>query len=116
MKKNITLSILLSCLFVSYAYSEQGKAPQDPGKASQHGVVADDAPMKRAQTKLIADIRSDIVADKSLSTRAHNITIVSSSPSTVVLRGTVDNDAEKTKLVEAAKKHAPEVVDELKVK
>ncbi|MGZ3773936.1 MAG: BON domain-containing protein [Pseudobdellovibrionaceae bacterium] len=54
-------------------------------------------------TALIRNIRSQIVADKSLSTRAKNITVLSDR-GRVILKGAVANNQEKARVEEIAKK------------
>ncbi|MGZ3768770.1 MAG: BON domain-containing protein [Bdellovibrio sp.] len=54
-------------------------------------------------TALIRNIRSQINADKNLSTSAKNITILSSNGK-VILKGAVANSQEKAKVEEIAKK------------
>ena len=55
---------------------------------------ADKAKNNSSDTQLMAHIRRDIVKDKSLSTYAHNVKIVSSHGK-VTLRGPVNSDQEK---------------------
>jgi hyperosmotically inducible protein len=52
--------------------------------------------------QVAATVRRAIVADKSLSTKAHNVKLVANSGA-VTLRGPVENDAEKTKVEAIAK-------------
>jgi osmotically-inducible protein OsmY len=58
-----------------------------------------------ADVKLTADIRRAITEDDSLSTKAHNVKIISNGGK-VVLRGPVDNVAERDKVVAKAKQIA----------
>lgn len=52
---------------------------------------------KKADTKLLADVRRAVTKDKSLSVNAHNIKILAASGA-VTLRGPVESDDEKTKV------------------
>ena len=78
---------------------------------------ADRAKNNTSDRELMANIRRDIVKDKSLSTYAHNVKIVSSNGK-VTLRGPVRSDQEKSTVEELAKKYAGDqnVTSELTVK
>jgi len=56
-----------------------------------------DQPNNKSDIKLAADVRSAIVKDKSLSTKAHNVKLVASA-GTVTLRGPVASADEKAKI------------------
>ena len=56
----------------------------------------------KADINVAANVRSAIVADHSLSMKAHNIKLVANNGA-VTLRGPVDSDAEKTKVEQIAK-------------
>jgi hyperosmotically inducible protein len=64
------------------------KGDQDPG-----AITADQQKMNPKDRDLTSRIRSSIIADKSLSTYAHNVKIVSQD-GTVTLKGPVRSDAE----------------------
>jgi hyperosmotically inducible protein len=53
----------------------------------------------KADIQLAADVRSAIVKDKQLSTKAHNVKLVAMN-GVVVLRGPVANDAEKARVAD----------------
>ena len=78
---------------------------------------ADNAKNTSSDTKIMADIRREVVKDKSLSTYAHNVKIVSRHGK-VTLRGPVHTDQEKTTIEQYATKIAGEgnVTDEITVK
>ena len=78
---------------------------------------ADKAKNTTSDRELMAHIRRDIVKDKSLSTYAHNVKIVSVNGK-VTLRGPVNTDQEKQTIEQYAKKYAGDqnVTDELTVK
>jgi osmotically-inducible protein OsmY len=67
--------------------------------------------------QVTANIRKAVLADKSLSTSAHNVKIVTNG-STVTLRGPVMSPAEKARVTALARQNAPgkDVVDQLTVK
>jgi len=67
--------------------------------------------------QVTANIRKALMADKSLSTSAHNVKIVTQG-STVTLRGPVMSAAEKDRITALARQNAPgkDVLDQLTVK
>ena len=67
--------------------------------------TSDNQKNNKADINLTASIRKDIVADKSLSTAAHNIKVISEN-GTVTVRGDVNSDAEKNTVLTIAKKYA----------
>ena len=97
---------LLSCGFVMPGVS----------MAEQTQKTADSQKNNKADIALTAEIRKAIVADKTLSTSAHNIKIITTN-GIVTLRGKVQSEAEKTTLVSKAKDlaGATNVVDDLTV-
>lgn len=89
------------------------KRDRSPGEAT-----ADQQKMDRADRALTAKIRSAVMADKSLSTYAHNIKIISQS-GTVTLKGPVRSNAEVESIVSKATASAggsDKVVNQLSVK
>jgi hyperosmotically inducible protein len=78
---------------------------------------ADKAKSNGSDTQLMAHIRREVVKDKSLSTYAHNVKIVSRQGK-VTLRGPVHTDEEKQTIEQIAKKYAGDgnVTDEISVK
>ena len=97
-KSNVlTFALLLPCLMVPvYAQSTDpkpdntavNKRDQNPGEAT-----ADQQKMNAADRALTAKIRKAVIADKSLSTYAHNVKIISQN-GTVTLKGPVHSDDE----------------------
>ena len=78
---------------------------------------ADNAKNTGSDTEVMAHIRREIVKDKSLSTYAHNVKIVSRHGK-VTLRGPVHTEEEKQTIEQYAKKYAGDgnVTDEMTVK
>lgn len=66
--------------------------------------------------QVTASIRKAVVSDKSLSTSAHNVKIVTSG-NTVTLRGPVASTAEKDRIAALARQYAPgkDILDQLTV-
>ncbi|HSI87056.1 MAG: BON domain-containing protein [Candidatus Methylacidiphilales bacterium] len=71
-----------------------------------------------ADVKITSDIRKAVVADKNLSTYAHNVKIITTDKQVVHLRGVVSSEKEKAAIEELAKKNAGKypVKNELSVK
>jgi len=79
--------------------------------------TADRAKNTKSDTRLMADIRRDVVKDKSLSTDGHNVKIVCQNGK-VTVRGPVHTEDEKKTILAYATKHAGDgnVTDEITVK
>jgi osmotically-inducible protein OsmY len=87
---------------------------QDRNEAAPN---ADTAKTNTSDTELMAHIRREVVKDKSLSTYAHNVKIVSRHGK-VTLRGPVHTQQEKDTIEQYAKKYAGDgnVTDDITVK
>ena len=94
-----------------------GQEPDNTKMNQQPQPTADNAKNNKSDVKLAAQIRRQIVKDKSLSTYAHNIKIVAHDGK-VTLRGPVKTDADKTAIEEKATAvaGAGNVTNELTVK
>jgi hyperosmotically inducible protein len=111
---------LLLCIGGAACY---GQTPPDNTKVNERdrnpgAVTADQQKSNASDTKLTKTIRQSIVADKSLSSYAHNIKIISQN-GVVTLKGPVKSDAEKTAIVSkavAAAGSADKVIDQISVK
>jgi len=80
--------------------------------------TADQQKMNKGDRDLTAQIRKSIMADKSLSTYAHNIKVISQN-GVVTLKGPVHSDDEKKAIVAKAVEvagSADKVVDQITVK
>ena len=89
------------------------KRDRNPGEAT-----ADQQKMNAADRALTAKIRKSVVADKSLSTYAHNVKIISQN-GTVTLKGPVHSDDEVTSIMAKATEVAgspDKVVNQISVK
>jgi hyperosmotically inducible protein len=95
--------------------ADNTKANKGDGKAG--AVTADQQKMNASDTDLTKNIRKSIMADKSLSTYAHNVKIISQN-GLVTLKGPVKSDAEKQAVVAKATAiaGADKVTDQLSVK
>jgi osmotically-inducible protein OsmY len=89
------------------------KRDQSPGEAT-----ADQQKMNAADRDTTAKIRRSVMADKSLSTYAHNIKIISQN-GTVTLKGPVRSDEELRSIVSKASDvtgSADKVINQMSVK
>jgi len=117
----LALALSLSPSWVIYAQSDSSVKPdntkvnkrdKNPGE-----VTAEQQKVNPADRDLTAKIRKAVVADKSLSTYAHNVKIVSQD-GTVTLKGPVKSDAEVQTIVSKATEIAggpSKVVNQLSV-
>src|SRR5580704_2728502 len=113
MKCTYTSNIALACqLFAVSA----GLAIAAPAQDSTGQVTADQQKVNKADRDLTQNIRKAVLADKSLSTEAHNVKIISRN-GTVILRGKVKSDDEKKSIEDKAAQAAGagNVTDELMV-
>jgi len=89
------------------------KRDQSPGEAT-----ADQQRMNAADRALTAKIRKAVIADKSLSTYAHNVKIISQN-GTVTLKGPVHSDDEVKSIIAKATEGAgssDKIVNQMSVK
>jgi hyperosmotically inducible periplasmic protein len=89
------------------------KRDQNPGE-----VTADQQKMNAADRSLTAKIRKSVVADKTLSTYAHNVKIISQN-GTVTLKGPVQSEDEVKSIMAKATEVAgspDKIVNEMSVK
>lgn len=108
--KLFTILPLLLCaacwLRVSYGQTTTGTTQPDNTRVNQRDrnpsePTADQQKMNKSDRDLTASIRRSIVGDKSLSTYAHNVKIVSQN-GTVTLKGPVKSDDEKRSVISKA--------------
>lgn len=101
------LFIALTMTLITYAAFAEGTAAKETTQkttvTSKKTVM--DQGMNQQDTNLTRTIRERIVADKSLSMRAKNVTIISSNGQ-VTLKGPVATTTEQAKVEEIAKKVA----------
>jgi hyperosmotically inducible periplasmic protein len=113
MKCTYTSNIALACqLFAMSA----GLAAAAPAQDTTGQVTADQQKGNKADRDLTQNIRKAVLADKSLSTEAHNVKIISRN-GTVTLKGKVKSDDEKKSIEDKATQAAGagNVTDELMV-
>ena len=119
MKRSSVLTVLSLCVFgvIGYAQSpdntSENKRDRNPSEAT-----ADQQKMNSSDTELTKSIRRSIVSDKSLSTYAHNVKIISQDGS-VTLKGPVTSEEEKKTVIAKAVAvvgSADKVTDQISVK
>jgi hyperosmotically inducible periplasmic protein len=117
--KVLRLTLLCSLAMIASAQDapkpDNTKANQGDGKAG--AVTADQQKTNASDQKLTKSIRHSIMADKSLSTYAHNVKIITRD-GTVTMKGPVKSDNEKQTVVAKAVAvvGADKVTDQLSVK
>jgi osmotically-inducible protein OsmY len=99
-----------------WAQSSDTKAVDTSRDARNNGPTADNQKNNKTDIQTTADIRKAVVADKSLSTAAHNVKIITRNGA-VTLRGRVSSQDEEKSVVAKAEEVAGHgnVTDELKV-
>jgi hyperosmotically inducible protein len=97
----LTAMLLMSSMGVIWAQQDNGatQVPADNTKVNQRDrngnePTADQQKENTSDRQLTAQIRREIVKDKSLSTSAHNVKIITQNGA-VTLKGAVKSDAEK---------------------
>lgn len=125
--KRIALSFVLSCSLlgglVSFAMAQDSAAVPPDNTAinardrNPDAMTADQQSNAKSDVELTRKIRRAVVKDRSLSTLAHNVKIVSSNGN-VTLRGPVKSEEEKTTIASKAQAiaGADKVENQLEVK
>jgi hyperosmotically inducible periplasmic protein len=113
---------LICASFMGFAQSsptqDKTKKPDNSAQNQDQnqGKTADNQPDSKADRSTTAAVRRAIIADKDLSTYAHNIKIITTN-GTVTLKGPVKSEEEKQKVLKDAQSAVSQtVVDELTVK
>jgi hyperosmotically inducible periplasmic protein len=110
-------ALLASAVLAAGLPGAFGQEPDNTKMNQQAQPAADKAKNNKSDVKLAAQIRREILKDKSLSTYAHNIKIVARDGK-VTLRGPVKSDTDKTAIEQKATEIAgsSNVTNELTVK
>lgn len=74
--------------------SPSSTAPDNSARNKDHTTTADQQPANKSDTEITREIRRSIVSDKSLSTYAHNVKVITQNGA-VTLKGPVNSDDEK---------------------
>jgi osmotically-inducible protein OsmY len=96
------LGLFLACSPAIFAYQDQPPKPDNTRTNKDGGVTADNQAMNKSDRQLTQQIRKSVMDDKSLSTYAHNVKIISQN-GVVTLRGPVRSEDEKAAIEEKAK-------------
>jgi hyperosmotically inducible protein len=116
-QKVSTAAVALAALMGSqYAPAQMDNTRTNKTDPANSSVTADAQKNDAGDLELTRNIRKAVMADKSLSTYAHNIKIVAVN-GTVTLNGVVRSDDEKSKVLGIARNAVGQgqVIDDLKV-
>jgi len=108
---------LVLALAPAFAQTAPDNTKANKGDKNDSAATADKQKMNATDRKLTQQIRKAVMADKSLSTYAHNVKIVSQN-GTVTLRGPVRSEEEKHTIAAKAAEvagGAEKVTDEMSV-
>jgi osmotically-inducible protein OsmY len=83
------------------SHTTSSAAPDDTARNKNHDTTADQQRQDKSDVQITADIRRSIMDDKSLSTYAHNVKIITRNGA-VTLRGPVHSDEEKQTILSKA--------------
>jgi hyperosmotically inducible periplasmic protein len=89
---------VLGAVGIASSQTQPDNTGSNKGDSDKSAVTADQQKMNASDRALTQSIRKAVVADKSLSTYAHNVKIVSQN-GMVTLRGPVRSDDEKKSIV-----------------
>ena len=101
-RRTLTASAALAtvCLFVPVFATAQA-APDNTKQNQEHATTADSQSNASADRATTAKVRKAIMADKNLSTYAHNVKVITSNGQ-VTLKGPVKSEEEKQQIVSDA--------------
>ena len=119
----LSLPIVLGTFFAGASYGQTNPPQPDNTKVNQRDrnpgeATADQQKMNASDRQLTTTIRQSIIADKSLSTYAHNVKIISQN-GTVTLKGPVHSDDEVKSIMAMAAEGAgspDKIVNQMSVK
>ena len=106
----LSIALILGGCFDSKDQAQSNTPPRESQSATSQamkgmmkdtGITASDQPENEADRKIVQQIRQAVTKDESLSTRAHNVTIVSRNGN-VTLRGAVKDKNEKEQVTSKA--------------
>ena len=109
-------ALAVICLFVPVFATAQA-APDNTKQNQDHSTTADSQSNATADRATTAKVRKAIVADKNLSTYAHNVKIITSNGQ-VTLKGPVKSEEEKQQIASDASSvvSAENITNQLTVK
>jgi len=116
--------VLVSGLALNPAWSQNTQSPPQPDNSrvnkqdrAQGGVTADQQKDNRSDRDITQQIRKSVIADKSLSSYAHNVKIITQNGA-VTVKGPVRSEDERKAILAKAEEAAGQgkVTDQLSVK
>jgi hyperosmotically inducible protein len=115
MKQRCVLVLVLGAVLAAAQAPDNSKTNQRD-RYDRSATADQQQKMSKADTDLVRKIRQSVIADKTLSTYAHNVKIVAQDGQ-VTLRGPVRNDAERDSLQQKAATiaGADKIVNQLEV-
>jgi len=118
----LTLGLLVGSFGTAQLHADDAPVQTDNTKMNQRDqsnnrTTADQAKNNKSDREIMQQIRKSIVADKSLSSYAHNIKIIAKN-GMVTLKGPVRSEAERATVLEKAKSvvQADSVTDQMDIK
>lgn len=108
---------MAACTLYAQNSTQPDNTKNNRQQATNGAVTADQQNNNRSDRAVTKEIRKSVTSDKSLSTEAHNVKIVTKSGA-VILKGPVNSEAERKTLVAKAEQVAGpgKVTDQLTVK
>lgn len=91
---SLTLGAAGTLPAMAFAQDQSTTAPDNSGQNKHHGMTADQQSDRKSDMATTRQIRKAVIADKSLSTYAHNVKIITRH-GIVTLKGPVASEAEK---------------------
>lgn len=91
----LVLSLAAGASGIMMAQNQQPAAPDNTKQNKTEGMTADNQKENKADRVTSQKIRKSILADKSLSSYAHNVKVITAN-GTVTLKGPVRSDEEKS--------------------
>lgn len=104
MKAGVRLGALatgLACLGIASSQTQPDNTKMNKGDGGKGAVTADQQKVNASDRTLTQKIRKAVIADKSLSTYAHNVKIISQD-GMVTVKGPVRSDDEKKSIIAKA--------------
>jgi hyperosmotically inducible protein len=101
LKYAASAAVVVVCLTAPVPRVTAQQAPDNSGQNKGQTQTADKQSNAKSDREMTAKIRKEIMADKDLSTYAHNVKIITNNGA-VTLKGPVKSDDEKAKIAQIA--------------
>lgn len=99
--RSSVLTFVAAVILFSTLPAQTQQAPDNSGQNKAHAQTADNQSTAKSDRETTAKIRRAIIADKGLSTYAHNVKIITANGA-VTLKGPVKSEDEKQKVASDA--------------